>query len=76
MWSTNEGALLCAFQVPAGVATVEGLLDHLMERDEGCAAAFGNRKLVRAAINQEHVQLNHSLAGATEVAFFPPVTGG
>jgi sulfur-carrier protein len=62
--------------VPANVTTVEALLDHLIATDETCAAAFTNRKLVRAAVNQNHVQLNHSLAGATEVAFFPPVTGG
>jgi sulfur-carrier protein len=62
--------------VPADVTTVEGLLDHLIARDESCAAAFANRKLVRAAVNQQHVQLHHSLEGATEVAFFPPVTGG
>jgi sulfur-carrier protein len=62
--------------VPATVTTVEGLLDHLITTDEGCAAAFAHRKLVRAAVNQNHVQLSHPLAGATEVAFFPPVTGG
>jgi molybdopterin converting factor small subunit len=27
-------------------------------------------------VNQNHVGLDHSLVGATEVAFFPPVTGG
>jgi sulfur-carrier protein len=62
--------------LPASITTVEGLLDHLIKTDEACAAAFANRKLVRAAVNQNHVQLNHPLAGATEVAFFPPVTGG
>jgi sulfur-carrier protein len=61
---------------PSSVTTVEDLLDHLIASDENCAAAFFNRKLVRAAVNQEHVPLSHSLAGAMEVAFFPPVTGG
>ena len=28
------------------------------------------------AINQTHVPLDTSIVGATEVAFFPPVTGG
>jgi sulfur-carrier protein len=62
--------------VPADVTTVGGLLHHLITTDENCAAAFSNLKLVRAAVNQNHVTLDHSLDGATEVAFFPPVTGG
>ncbi len=62
--------------LPGSVTTVEGLLEHLVATDNACAAAFSNRKLVRVAVNQQHVQLSHSLEGATEVAFFPPVTGG
>lgn len=62
--------------LPADVKTVGDLLNHLMRIDNGCAAAFSNLKVVRAAVNQNHVGLEHSLAGATEVAFFPPVTGG
>jgi sulfur-carrier protein len=62
--------------VPEGVMTVGDLLAHLVATDNGCAAAFSNLKLVRAAVNQSHVPLDHSLEGATEVAFFPPVTGG
>jgi molybdopterin converting factor subunit 1 len=62
--------------VPQGVNTVAELLDHLIATDPGRAAAFADRKIVRAAVNQAHVKLDHPLAGATEVAFFPPVTGG
>lgn len=62
--------------LPDGVKTVADLLQHLVDTDNGCAVAFSNRKLVRAAVNQSHVQLDHSLDGAHEVAFFPPVTGG
>jgi sulfur-carrier protein len=62
--------------VPAHVTTVGGLLEHLIAADAGCASAFANIKTVRAAANQNHVQLDHSLEGITEVAFFPPVTGG
>jgi molybdopterin converting factor subunit 1 len=63
-------------EIPAGVETVEHLLDHLIATDAGCAAAFADRKIVRAAVNQSHVTLDHPLDGAIEVAFFPPVTGG
>lgn len=62
--------------LPAGVKTVDDLLAHLVRTDNGCAAAFSNLKLVRAAVNQVHVGFDHSLQDATEVAFFPPVTGG
>ena len=62
--------------VPDGVVTVGDLLAHLMAIDNGCAAAFSNLKLVRVAVNQTHVQFDHPLEGAHEVAFFPPVTGG
>jgi sulfur-carrier protein len=62
--------------LPDNVKTVGDLLNHLTHTDNGCAAAFSNLKLVRAAVNQNHVGFDFSLADATEVAFFPPVTGG
>jgi sulfur-carrier protein len=62
--------------LPPEVKTVSDLIDYLSVRDAGCAAAFTDRKIIRAAINQNHVSLDASLEGATEVALFPPVTGG
>ena len=62
--------------LPPEVLTVGDLLNHLVTTDNGCAAAFSNLKLVRAAVNQSHVGLDFPLKDATEVAFFPPVTGG
>jgi sulfur-carrier protein len=62
--------------LPPTVVTVGDLLNHLVRTDNGCAAAFSNLKLVRAAVNQNHVGMDFSLTDATEVAFFPPVTGG
>jgi sulfur-carrier protein len=62
--------------LPPEVHTVGDLLNHLVTTDNGCAAAFSNLKLVRAAVNQNHVGFDFSLKDATEVAFFPPVTGG
>lgn len=63
-------------ELPAGVSTVGDLVAHLSKVDNGCAAAFSNLKIVRAAVDQQHAGLDHPLAGAREVAFFPPVTGG
>jgi len=62
--------------VPADVKTVRALIDYLKSRDEGVAVAFADLRTLKVAINQSHVSLDASLAGATEVAFFPPVTGG
>ena len=62
--------------VPAGVLTVRDLIDHLKSGDEGIAAAFADLRTLKVAVNQSHASLDASLAGAHEVAFFPPVTGG
>jgi len=62
--------------VPEDVTTVGELAAHLSRRDEGYASAFENMSVIRAAVDQEHVSLDHPLKGAREVAFFPPVTGG
>jgi len=63
-------------EVPATVSTVSDLITFLSARDEGVAAALAERRTLRAAVDQSHVPLDASIAGAREVAFFPPVTGG
>ncbi len=62
--------------IPANVKTVSALIDFLKDRDEGVAHAFADMRIVRAAIDQTHVQFDAPIAGAREIAFFPPVTGG
>jgi molybdopterin synthase sulfur carrier subunit len=62
--------------LPPEVTTVGQLLDHLVRTDNGCAAAFTDQNIIRAAVDQVHVKMDHSIVGAREVAFFPPVTGG
>jgi len=62
--------------LPAGVATVAELITWLKGRGPEYAEAFARAHVIRAAINQTHVQPTASLAGAREIAFFPPVTGG
>ncbi len=63
-------------ELPDKVKTIGDLIEFLKSRDQGCAAAFSDMRLIKAAINQEHVSHTASLEGATEVALFPPVTGG
>jgi molybdopterin synthase sulfur carrier subunit len=62
--------------LPNGVQTLSELLDHLATRSPGHAAAFQNRRTVRAAVNQEFAALSAPVQPGDEVAFFPPVTGG
>ena len=60
---------------PAEVVTVGDLFGWLAARGEGYAEAFANRA-VRAALDRVHVKRDAPLAGAREIAFFPPMTGG
>ena len=63
-------------EVPADVATIGDLVRWLKNRGEEYAYAFENEGVVRAAIDHTHVRPDAALAGAREVAFFPPMTGG
>lgn len=62
--------------LPADVTTVRQLAAWLARRGEGYAYAFENPAVVRAALDRKHVKPDAPLAGAREVAFFPPMTGG
>jgi sulfur-carrier protein len=61
---------------PAGVATVNDLIAWLARRGEEYAYAFENPRVIRAAIDRTHVRPDATIAGAGEIAFFPPMTGG
>ncbi|WP_019515095.1 molybdopterin converting factor subunit 1 [Sphingomonas sp. Mn802worker] len=61
---------------PQTVATVADLIAWLSLRSEGHAAAFAEPDRLRAAVDQAFVPLDAPVAGAREIAIFPPVTGG
>ncbi len=61
---------------PATVTTVGDLISWLSQRGEGYAHAFEKPSAVRAALDRVHARSDASIAGAKEVAFFPPMTGG
>ena len=63
-------------EAPAGVATVGDLIAWLAGRGEEYAHAFDNPRVVRAAIDRAHAKPDAPIAGAREIAFFPPMTGG
>ena len=61
---------------PASVQTIGELMDWLKTRGEEYAYAFDNPKVIRAAIDKTHVRPEAKIAGAGEIAFFPPMSGG
>ena len=62
--------------LPGGIVTVSDLMAWLASRGEEYAHAFENPKVIRAAIDRSHVRPEATIAGAREIAFFPPMTGG
>ena len=61
---------------PAEVRTVGDLMGWLATRGEDYAHAFETPRVIRAAIDHTHVRPDTAIAGAREIAFFPPMTGG
>ena len=62
--------------VPDSIETVAELVRWLKGRGEEYEYAFENEVIVRAAVDHVHVKPDARIAGAREVAFFPPMTGG
>ena len=61
---------------PEDVRTVGDLLRWLRGLDEAHAEALADENVLRVAVDQRHADFDTPVAGAREVAFFPPVTGG
>jgi molybdopterin synthase sulfur carrier subunit len=61
---------------PPTVTTVGDLMAWLSGQGEGYALAFEKPSTVRAALDRVHARREAAIAGAKEVAFFPPMTGG
>jgi len=62
--------------LPQDITTVRDLLDWLKERGEGYGEALRHPDAIRVAIDQEHARHDDPIAGAAEIALFPPMTGG
>jgi len=63
-------------ELPAGITTVSDVVGWLRSRAPEYDEAFARPELVRAAVDKVHVKPSATVAGAREIAFFPPVTGG
>ncbi|WP_169543045.1 molybdopterin converting factor subunit 1 [Sneathiella aquimaris] len=62
--------------LPSDVTTLYQLVDHLKSRGPAFAEVFDDLDVIRIAVDQEYVTTDIPLADASEIAFFPPVTGG
>lgn len=62
--------------LPQSVETAGDLLNHLKTLGEEYEMALEHENVIRVAINQEHVEHDEPIAGAREIALFPPMTGG
>ncbi len=63
-------------ELPASVATVADLLQWLRARGEEYENALQQPQVIRVAIDREHVDHAQEIAGAREIALFPPMIGG
>jgi molybdopterin synthase sulfur carrier subunit len=63
-------------RIETGATTVAELVDELKAREPRYEAAFADLSALRVAVDQELADFDAGLAGVSEVAFFPPMTGG
>lgn len=62
--------------ITTDAATVADMVEELKSREDRYAAAFADLSALRVALDQELAEFDAPLAGVSEVAFFPPMTGG
>ncbi|MBL4873728.1 MAG: molybdopterin converting factor subunit 1 [Rhodobacteraceae bacterium] len=62
--------------VETAAKTVAELVAELRGREQRYDLAFSDMSAIRVALDQDLSDLDASLEGVREVAFFPPMTGG
>lgn len=63
-------------EIPSDVQTVAECIKWLAAQGESYATAFSDLPRLRFALDQQMVGQETLLEGASELAIFPPVTGG
>jgi molybdopterin synthase sulfur carrier subunit len=63
-------------ELPPDVTSVAELISWLKSRGPEFVNAFERSEVIKAAVDQRHARHDTMIAGAREIAFFPPVTGG
>ena len=62
--------------IDTNATNIGELIDELKSKDEKFKLTFDDLSLIKIAANQKLVDVMHPLKEVTEVAFFPPMTGG
>lgn len=62
--------------LPPAAKTIADVIAWLQTVDDAHGHAFADAEAIRAALDQVHVDIDTPIAGAREIAFFPPMTGG
>jgi len=62
--------------LPPEIKSVTQVLDFLSAQGENYARALENRALVRVALDKTQVEHDAPLGSLSEIALFPPMTGG
>lgn len=63
-------------ELPGSVSTAEALIDWLAQLSDEYAFLTEQKLVVRVAADQQLVDLNDELGDVSEIAIFPPMTGG
>jgi sulfur-carrier protein len=63
-------------ELPTSVTTVASLIEFLAQRGPQWRETLRLSKGMKCALNQEVVNVGAVLTEGSEIAFFPPVTGG
>ena len=62
--------------LPDSVETVADVIEFLRGHDEAHRAVMEHDKVIRFALDQETAEPQDRIAGVSEIAIFPPMTGG
>lgn len=62
--------------VPPAIETVGDLVEWLKSRGPEYEHALAEPSVIRVALDRVHAERGRPIAGASEVALFPPMTGG
>ena len=63
-------------ELPTSGSTADALIDWLTLLGEGYAFLTEQKLVVRVAVDQQLISLHDEIGDASEIAIFPPMTGG
>ena len=63
-------------QFDTEASNIKELIDELRSKDEKYKLTFDDLALIKIAADQKLVDIDYPLTNVSEVAFFPPMTGG